>query len=117
MDNSNSAMAKQVALAACDFEQQRTGNLPKSVTVVLSGDTVVMSRYVVKATALRTIPVRVSDSPLINYLKTGTLFHKVYGKLEFRIDLRILPDAGELRAGSAGGERTGSGAVGKGSAV
>jgi hypothetical protein len=40
MDNPNSAMAKQVALTACDFEQQRTGNLPKSVTVVLSGDTV-----------------------------------------------------------------------------
>ena len=45
MDNSNSAMAKQVALAACDFEQQRTGNLPKSVTVVLSGDTVVITLH------------------------------------------------------------------------
>jgi hypothetical protein len=32
MDNPNSAMAKEVALAACDFEQQRTGNVHKSVT-------------------------------------------------------------------------------------
>ncbi len=45
MDNSNSAMAKQIALAACDFEQQRTGNAPKSVTVVLSGDTVVITLH------------------------------------------------------------------------
>lgn len=45
MDNSNSAMAKQVALAASDFEQQRTGHLPKSVNVVLSGDTVVITLH------------------------------------------------------------------------
>ena len=45
MDKSNSTMAKQVALAACDFEQQRTGNLPKSVTVVLSEDTVVITLH------------------------------------------------------------------------
>jgi uncharacterized protein YbcI len=43
MDNSNSVMAKEVALAACDFERHRTGNLPRSVTVVLSGDTVVIT--------------------------------------------------------------------------
>jgi uncharacterized protein YbcI len=43
MDNPNSEMAEQVALAACDFEQQRTGNLPKWVTVVLSGDMVVIT--------------------------------------------------------------------------
>jgi uncharacterized protein YbcI len=45
MDNQNTEMAKQVALAACDFERQRTGNLPKSVTVVLSGDTVVITLH------------------------------------------------------------------------
>jgi uncharacterized protein YbcI len=45
MRNTNSVMAKQVAIAACDFEQQRTGNLPKSVTVVLSGDTVVITLH------------------------------------------------------------------------
>jgi uncharacterized protein YbcI len=45
MDNSNSVMAKQVALAACDFEQERTGKVPKSVAVVLSGDTVVITLY------------------------------------------------------------------------
>jgi uncharacterized protein YbcI len=45
MDNPASAMAKQVALAACAFEQQRTGNSPTSVTVVLSGDTVVITLH------------------------------------------------------------------------
>ncbi len=45
MDSSNSAMAKQVALAACDFERRRTGNLPRSVTVVLSGETLVITLH------------------------------------------------------------------------
>ena len=45
MDKSNSIMAKQVARAACDFEQQRTGNVPKSVTVVLSEDTLVITLH------------------------------------------------------------------------
>ena len=45
MDNSNSTMAQQVAQAACAFEQQRTGNSPKSVTVVLSEDTLVITLH------------------------------------------------------------------------
>ena len=45
MDKSNSTMAKQVALAACDFEQQRTGNMPKSVTAVLSEATLVITLH------------------------------------------------------------------------
>jgi len=45
MDESNSVMAKQVALAACDFERRRTGNSPKSVTVVLSENTVVITLH------------------------------------------------------------------------
>ena len=45
MDIPNSDMAKQVALAASDFELQRTGHLPKSVTVVLSGETVVITLH------------------------------------------------------------------------
>jgi uncharacterized protein YbcI len=45
MDKSNSAMAKQVALAACDFERRRTGNSPKSVTVVLGENTVVITLH------------------------------------------------------------------------
>jgi uncharacterized protein YbcI len=43
MDNSNPVMAKQVALAACDFERRRTGNSPRSVTVVLSENTLVIT--------------------------------------------------------------------------
>src|SRR5881397_2219030 len=43
MAETNSEMARQVALAACDFEQQRTGHAPKSVTAVLSDDTLVIT--------------------------------------------------------------------------
>ncbi|MFL5327982.1 MAG: DUF2294 domain-containing protein [Gemmataceae bacterium] len=38
-------MAQQVAKAASDFEQQRTGHLPKSVTVVFSGETLVITLH------------------------------------------------------------------------
>ena len=43
MAESNSEMAKQVALAACDFEHQRTGHPPKSVTAVLTDHTLVIT--------------------------------------------------------------------------
>jgi uncharacterized protein YbcI len=36
-------MAEQVAQAARDFQQQRTGHVPKAVTVVLSNDTLVIT--------------------------------------------------------------------------
>jgi uncharacterized protein YbcI len=45
MDNSKPTMAKQVALAACDFERRRTGNSPRSVTVVLSENTLVITLH------------------------------------------------------------------------
>jgi uncharacterized protein YbcI len=43
MDKSNSTMARQLAQAASAFEQQRTGHVPQSVTVVLSEDTLVIT--------------------------------------------------------------------------
>ena len=43
MAESNSEMAKQVALAACDYEEQRTGHIPKLITAVLSYDTLVVT--------------------------------------------------------------------------
>jgi uncharacterized protein YbcI len=43
MDKANSNIAEQVGRAACDFERERTGNLPKSVTAILSGDTLVIT--------------------------------------------------------------------------
>ena len=43
MAEPNSEMAKQVALAACDFEQERTGHTPKSVTAVMCDDTLVIT--------------------------------------------------------------------------
>ena len=45
MDKSNSSVALQIAQAACDFEQQRNGQMPKSVTVVLCGETLVITLH------------------------------------------------------------------------
>ena len=46
MDKTKSAMAKQIAQAAIAFEQRRTGNhMPKSVTVVLSEGTLVITLH------------------------------------------------------------------------
>lgn len=43
MNKSHPTMAQQVALAARDSQQQRTGHAPKSVTVVLSENTLVIT--------------------------------------------------------------------------
>ena len=43
MAESNSQMAKQAARAACEFEQQRTGRTPQSVTAVLCDDSLVIT--------------------------------------------------------------------------
>jgi len=45
MDKPNPTMAQQIAQAASAFEQQRTGNTPKSVTVVLSDTTLVITLH------------------------------------------------------------------------
>jgi len=45
MNQSRSTVAEQIAQAAIAFEQQRTGHRPKSVTVVLSGDTLVITLH------------------------------------------------------------------------
>jgi len=41
----NSAMAREIAQAAALFEEQRTGKAPKSVTVVLSDTTLVITLH------------------------------------------------------------------------
>ena len=43
MDQSNGTMAEQIAQASSAFERGRTGHAPKSVNVVLSGDTLVIT--------------------------------------------------------------------------
>ena len=43
MAEPNAEMAKQLALASCDYEEQRTGHIPKLVTAVLSDDTLVIT--------------------------------------------------------------------------
>jgi uncharacterized protein YbcI len=45
MDKSTSTRAQQIAQAAGAFEQRRTGHTPKSVTVVLSEDTLVITLH------------------------------------------------------------------------
>ncbi len=42
MIDSNQTMAQQIAAAATAFQRQRTGHEPKSVSVVLSGETLVV---------------------------------------------------------------------------
>jgi len=41
----NQTMAEQIAQAATALQQQRTGHAPKSVSVVLSGDTLVVTLH------------------------------------------------------------------------
>ena len=45
MQDSKFSMAQQVARAASDFQSQRTGHTPKSVTVVLSESTLVVTLH------------------------------------------------------------------------
>src|SRR5580704_14707500 len=45
MHQSTQSMAEQIAAAATAFQQKRTGHEPKSVSVVLSGDTLVVTLH------------------------------------------------------------------------
>jgi uncharacterized protein YbcI len=45
MEPVQSSMAEQVAQAARDFQRQRTGHVPKAVTVVLSNETLVITLH------------------------------------------------------------------------
>ena len=45
MNDSESAMAQQVAQVAIAHQKQRTGHAPESVTVVLSEDTLVITLH------------------------------------------------------------------------
>ncbi len=45
MDKLDSTVAEQIAQAASAFQQQRTGHIPKSVAVVLSGQTLVITLH------------------------------------------------------------------------
>src|SRR5438105_608973 len=60
MNNPKSTMAQQIAQAAIAFEQRRTGNhMPKSVTVVLSEGTLVITLHEALSPAERVL----SNSP------------------------------------------------------
>jgi uncharacterized protein YbcI len=53
MDKPKPTMAQQVAQAASAYQLQRTGHAPKAVTVVLSGDTLVITLHGVLSPAER----------------------------------------------------------------
>jgi uncharacterized protein YbcI len=55
MDTSNCTMAKQVALAAIAFEEQRTGRVPTSVTAVMSDNTLVITLHAALSPAERAL--------------------------------------------------------------
>jgi uncharacterized protein YbcI len=55
MDNPNSSMAKQIALAAIAYEEQRTGRMPKSVTAMMSNDTIVITLHAALSPAERAL--------------------------------------------------------------
>jgi uncharacterized protein YbcI len=59
LNHSHSTMAQQVALAASAFEERRTGHAPRSVTVVLSEDTLVITLH----GALSPAEVALAQSP------------------------------------------------------
>src|SRR5437763_9350129 len=54
-DGPASSRARQIARAACAFERQRTGQVPRSVTVVLSDDTLVITLHGVLSPAEREV--------------------------------------------------------------
>ena len=45
MDNTSATMEQQLAKAAKDFEQQRTGHAPSSATVVINANTLVITLH------------------------------------------------------------------------
>jgi uncharacterized protein YbcI len=49
------SMAQQIAQAAINFQQQRTGHAPESVAVVLSGDTLVITLHGALSKAEKTL--------------------------------------------------------------
>ena len=51
MNKLKSTMAQQIAQAAVAFEEQRTGRAPNKVTVVLTGDTLVITLHGVMSPA------------------------------------------------------------------
>jgi uncharacterized protein YbcI len=55
MHKADSTMAQQLAQVASDFQQQRTGHVPKSVAVVLSKDVLVITLHEALSPAEKTL--------------------------------------------------------------
>lgn len=55
MNQTKSTVARQIAVAASTFEQRRTGRLPKSVTVVLTENTLVITLHGVLSEAEKAV--------------------------------------------------------------
>ncbi len=65
MENAKGTMAQQVACAASDFERRRTGQPPKSVTVVLSEETMVITLHGVLSPAEKALAKTAAGSQQI----------------------------------------------------
>src|SRR5687768_18592842 len=68
MDKFKSNMAQQVAQAAVAFERQRTGHAPKPVTVVLSGETLVITLHGAVSHAERALAQNPSGAAMVQDL-------------------------------------------------
>ncbi len=68
-------------------------NLPITRGAGEEESAVVMEKYLVNAAELRPIELPVAESPAMRFLKTGRLFEKLDGKVQFATDLTLLPVA------------------------
>ena len=73
MKNLNETMAQQVARAAAAHEQRRTGNPPNSVTVVLSGETLVITLHGVLSPAEKALAKTVAGAATASGISSPTV--------------------------------------------
>jgi len=76
MDKPERTMAQQIALAATAFEEQTTGHVPRSVTVVLNDDTLVITE-IKRITGVEvreaTAEVETTTGTVVKVFATGTI--------------------------------------------
>jgi uncharacterized protein YbcI len=66
MNQLKSTKAQQIAHAAIAFEERRTGRAPKKVTVVLTGDTLVITLHGVRSPAEKALAVGSSGAAQVD---------------------------------------------------
>src|SRR5882762_7420869 len=66
-------MAQRIAQAASDFQQERVGRAPKSVTVVLSADTLVITMRGALSRAEQAVAKSPEGAAVVQAFTTGTM--------------------------------------------